>query len=490
MAVAVDTIHIPILRFGEVYESLDINEACDLASSEPRVRVSLANSGLIRRDYQTRLTAAWDALQQFSTDQLIAISRQAGDLFMNGQLPAGLGGEKQSPDDYIQCLSSTSGLPHNMCRKNMAKIHYVMTHMDQVLAGLTRNLPTDILDQRMGEYQGTPISFYPCAKALGVVLPSNSPGVHSIWLPAIPLKMPLLLKPGSDEPWTPWRIVQAFIQAGVPAEAFGFYPTTHEGSNEIMQLCDRSIIFGDTKTVERYAGHHRVQAHGPGWSKIILGEDVVDDWPNYISVLAESMLANGGRSCINASCVVTPRHADEIAEALAKVVARIEPASPDDPKARLSAFAKPAFASAMNQAIETGLTLTTDNGVSAHDITRIWRHQDQTDRIVCHDNRTYMRPTVVRTSLTHPLGNTEYMFPYMSVVEVPQDQVLKEIGYTLVCTAITRDQKFANALLTSPDIGRLNLGPIPTTQVEWNQPHEGNLFEFLFERRAIQQGNW
>ena len=42
-------------------------------------------------------------------------------------------------------------------------------------------------------------------------------------------------------------------------------------------------------------------------------------------------------------------------------------------------------------------------------------------------------------------------------------------------------------LLADPGIDRLNLGPVPTTRVDWNQPHEGNLFEFLYARRAIQE---
>ena len=36
---------------------------------------------------------------------------------------------------------------------------------------------------------------------LGAVLPSNSPGVHTLWLPAIPLQIGLVLKPGSQEIW-------------------------------------------------------------------------------------------------------------------------------------------------------------------------------------------------------------------------------------------------------------------------------------------------
>ena len=45
------------------------------------------------------------------------------------------------------------------------------------------------------------------------------------------MKIPVVLKPGREEPWTPWRIIQAFLEAGVPREAFSFYPTDHEGSS-------------------------------------------------------------------------------------------------------------------------------------------------------------------------------------------------------------------------------------------------------------------
>ena len=35
-------------------------------------------------------------------------------------------------------------------------------------------------------------------------------------------------------------------------------------------------------------------------------------------------------------------------------------------------------------------------------------------------------------------------------------------------------------------IDRLNLGPVPTMQLNWLQPHEGNIVEFLFRARAFQ----
>ena len=59
----------------------------------------------------------------------------------------------------------------------------------------------------------------------------------------------MVIKPGREEPWTPFRLIQAFIAAGAPAEAFGFYPTDHEGSGEVVKLSGRNLVFGDVNMV-------------------------------------------------------------------------------------------------------------------------------------------------------------------------------------------------------------------------------------------------
>jgi hypothetical protein len=66
--------------------------------------------------------------------------------------------------------------------------------------------------------------------------------------------------------------------------------------------------------------------------------------------------------------------------------------------------------------------------------------------------------------------------------------MLGAIGPTLVCSAITRNADFRRRLLDAVHIDRLNLGPVPTTQLNWLQPHEGNLVEFLYRARAFQTG--
>ena len=99
-----------------------------------------------------------------------------------------------------------------------------------------------------------------------------------------------------------------------------------------------------------------------------------------------------------------------------------------------------------------------------------------------------MRPTIVHCdSFQHPLANKEFLCPYASVVQVPQNEMLKQIGYSLAVTAITKDAKFIEQLTEFPHIERLNIGPISTMKISWDQPHEGNMFEFLYKRRSIER---
>ncbi len=472
--------HLPALRRGKPYESLDKTEVLNHRTGQPMAVVSQVNAGIVRKDL-ARIGEARAELKKFTVAELIAISGKAGDFFLNGTLPLGDKGHTQSPQDYIETLSATSGLPHIMVKRNMAKIFHALTNIRTVLNGLSRGLPMEVIDRGYGEQAGCPVSYYPTTNALGLVMPSNSPAVNSLWLPAIALKTPVVIKPGREEPWTPFRLIQAFIAAGAPSEAFGFYPTDHEGSGEVMKLCGRALIFGDAGTVAQYRDNPKFSVHGPGFSKILIGEDEIERWPDFIDLIASSIADNGGRSCVNASAVVVPRHAAEIADALAKLLGPIAPLSPSDEHARLSGFANPKMAEFIDKAIEDGLQTP-----GATDVTARYRHGPRK----VESDGVYLRPTIVLCdSFDHPLANKEYLCPYASVVQVPQNEMLAKIGPSLVVTAITSDPAFTASLLDSPLIERLNLGPISTMKISWDQPHEGNMFEFLYKRRSIERAN-
>lgn len=463
------------LRWGKPYKSLENQEVVHFLTGEPIAQIGQVNGGMLQMDMRHAVRAR-ALLREIPTPELLAKCKQAAELFESATLPMGDG--TQSVEDFIHQQSASTGLPEHMCLNNMKKNSFVLSNMQQILEALTRGLDLEILSRGHGEEgRGVTVSYQVQSPILGAVLPNNSPGVHTLWLPAVALQIGLLLKPGSQEPWTPYRMVSAFIEAGVPAEAFGLYPGGHDVGGTLLTRCQRSMVFGSAETVEQYAGNPRVQAHGPGFSKIVLGDDVVDRWEDYLDLMVESVFSNSGRSCINCSGIWASRHTEKIAEALAERLGPIEILPPEDPDAGLAAFTNSKMATGTWGMVEQDLR---ESGV-----------RDMTERFGARlEERprcAYLRPMVVHAdSASRGVASKEYMFPFVSVVNCPQKELVKSIGPTLVCTALTEDADLIDQLTESTSVDRLNIGPIPTNRLNWLQPHEGNLIDFLFRSRAYQ----
>jgi acyl-CoA reductase-like NAD-dependent aldehyde dehydrogenase len=469
-------LHLPVLRWGQPYTSMDVDDVVHFASGEPIAKVSRANGGMIQRDMR-KAQRARDVLREIPIDELITRVGTAGDLYANATLPMGDGA--QTPDEFVRAQSASTGLPERLCRANMKKNTFVLGEMRRILTSLTRGLDLDVLSRGFGEERGVPISYQAQSPVLGLVLPSNSPGVHTLWLPIIPMQIGLVLKPGPQEPWTPYRMTEAFFQAGIPREAISVYPGGGDVGAAVLDSCDRSLIFGGTATVDRYRGNAKVQAHGPGFSKIIFGDDQVDDWEKYLDVMVDSVFANSGRGCINCSGIWASRHTREIADALARRLAEVRALPPEDPDASLAAFTIPGAADSISAAIDADLRAS---GVA--DVTATHR---QEPRVVKQGSADYLLPTVVHCeSPEAEIAKKEYMFPFVTVVQCPEAKMLEAMGPTLVCSAITEKPDLRRRLIDAVHIDRLNLGPVPTIQLNWLQPHEGNIVDFLFRARAFQ----
>jgi acyl-CoA reductase-like NAD-dependent aldehyde dehydrogenase len=469
-------LHLPVLRWGQPYTSIDVDPVVHFQTGEPIANVSRANGGMIQRDMR-RADRARAALREIPIDELIARAGTAGELYATAELPMGDG--TQTPEAFVHAQSATTGLPERLCRANMKKNMFVLTEMRRILTSLTRGLDLDVLSRGYGEERGVPISYQAQSPVLGLVLPSNSPGVHTLWLPIIPMQIGLVLKPGPQEPWTPFRMAEAFFQAGVPRDAISIYPGEADVGAAVLASCDRSLVFGGQPTVDRYRGNPKVQAHGPGFSKILLGDDEVDRWESYLDVMVESVFANSGRGCINCSGIWASRHTHEIAEAIAKRLRDVRPLPANHPEAMLAAFTVPGVAPAISQAVDADLHTPGVTEVSAN-------YRDGS-RVVKDGRAEFLLPTIVHsTSPDAAIVRKEYMFPFATVVECPQDRMIDAIGPTLVCSAITNDPQFRRRLIDAINIDRLNLGPVPTIQLNWLQPHEGNIVDFLFRARAFQ----
>lgn len=468
-------LNIPVIRWGKPYESLEIDEVLHFSTGEPIAKVSQANAGIISRDMR-QVHKARQTLRQIPCSEIMERLKVAADYYENGTLPLGDG--TQTPEEFAHQQSASTGLPEHMCKGNMSKNSFVLRNMNQILDCLTRGLDLTTLTRGYGiEDRGVVLSYQAQASALSAVLPSNSPGVHTLWLPAIPLQMGLVLKPGPQEPWTPYRMMSAFVEAGIPAEVFSMYPGGPEAGAAVLSASERAMIFGGTATVEQYKGNPRVQAHGPGFSKILLFDDVVDDWEKYLDLIVESIYINSGRGCINCSGVWASRHTKEIAAAIAAKIGPIEVKPPNDPAAGLAAFTVHGMAKAVWGMIAADLE---EAGVT--DLTSQYG-----DRLEEQERCAYLRPVVVHCeSPDKAIAKKEYMFPFSTVVACPEADMLKQIGPTLVCTAITNNEQHIDALVNATNIDRLNIGPIPTSRLNWLQPHEGSIIDFLYRSRAVQ----
>lgn len=471
-------LEIPVIRWGRPYESLEATEVVHFETGEPMARIGQAGGGLVTRDMRSAAKAR-DLLKQFSCDELINRVGQAAELFENATLPLGNG--TQSPSEFVTQQAASTGLPEHLCRANMAKNCFVLKNMRAILDALTRGLSPEILTRGYGqEARGVVVSYQVQSPVLGAVLPNNSPGVHTLWMPVLPLQIGLVLKPGSQEPWTAYRFASAIAQAGIPAEGISLYPGGHDVGQAILSACRRSMIFGSAQTVAQYAHNPQVQVHGPGFSKIFLGEDCVDDWPKYLDLMVESIASNGGRSCINASAIFTPRHGPDIARALARELGPVDVLPSTDPQARLAAFTTPGLGASIWKMLEQDLR---EPGVT-HSTA------EYGPRLIERERCSYLRPVICHAdSPERSIVSKEFMFPLATVVDCPQARMIGSAGPTLVGTAITQNEAWIAELVDATSIDRLNIGPVPTNRLNWLQPHEGNLIDFLFRNRAVQVGS-
>ena len=179
-------VNIPVLRWGQPYTSLELDNVIHFVTGETLAKVSQANPGLLAKDMR-HAQRARDVLREIPCRELIAKMKKAGELFKDATLPMGDG--VQSPNDFARQQSASTGLPEHMCKSNMAKNHFVLSNMDRILDCLTRGLDLEILTRGYGmESRGVTVSYQVQSPVIGLVLPSNSPGVHTLWMPVIPMQ--------------------------------------------------------------------------------------------------------------------------------------------------------------------------------------------------------------------------------------------------------------------------------------------------------------
>lgn len=280
-----------MLRQGRPYESLETVQMTDARTGEALAVLSQANPGLVTRDL-----ARWPESQTLEREQMRRVFETTADSLLDAS----------DPDNHrmAERVAATTGLTTRQVVGQVARlataIRALVAHMATISVARA------------------PVAF---------VLPSNAPGVHSAWLTALALGRPVALKPGTREPWTPYRLAELLRRAGLPETMIGIYPGDHATSRAIIQSAQSCVVFGDEATVERYHEVASVDVRGPGRSKALVTAEASRD-PNLVARLADAVTEFGGRSCLNTSSIGvvngSMEDVDTLREALSDAMGSLE----------------------------------------------------------------------------------------------------------------------------------------------------------------------
>src|SRR4051794_38681589 len=110
-------LHLPILRWGQPYESLEKDEVVHFSTGDPIATVSRANGGLIQRDAR-KAHRAREVLREIPIDDLIARAATAGGLYTGATPPIGDG--TPAPQEVISAPAARprrgTSTPAGPCR--------------------------------------------------------------------------------------------------------------------------------------------------------------------------------------------------------------------------------------------------------------------------------------------------------------------------------------------------------------------------------------
>ena len=158
------------------------------------------------------------------------------------------------------------------------------------------------------------------------------------------MQVGLVLKPGPQEPWTPYRMAEAFFAAGIPREAISIYPGARDVGAAVLDRCDRSLMFGGQAAVDRYRGDPRGPGARPRLLEDPIGDDVVDTGSSTSTCWsrASSRTAAAAASTARGSGPAATRARSRTRSASAS--RQSVPLKPDHPEASLAAFTVPGVA--------------------------------------------------------------------------------------------------------------------------------------------------
>jgi acyl-CoA reductase-like NAD-dependent aldehyde dehydrogenase len=436
---------IPVWRTGRAHTSLDARPLLSYRG-EPVAQVHQAPALLAHRAAaELRRHAAVPGEDPAALWPLIT---RAGELLATAEL----GGV--TPGEHARLVTLATGAP---IADTGRALNELAAAMDGIEGALRWQAPGgDLGALRRGRVLhpgGRSFAWAPVGRVMGFIAPSNHPAVHFTWIMALAMGWSVALRPGADDPLTPWRAALALEAAGFPTDRLAILPGGHDLVPALVEACDRTVAYGGA-TLQTILGHDgRVLFNGPGHSKVLV--DAPADPLEPVDFLLECIRHDGGRKCTCASAVLVRGAAPGLAEALAARLEAIPLLDPLDPAAQVPAWKDPAAAAA-----------TPPGAVTVGGL-------------------TFVKPGLSRSATAF---HTEVPAPWATLAELPAGaDPMPVLRGSLAVTLLTQDRSVVQSCLCEPAILKVFVGKVPPWHTEPGAPHHGRLSEFLFTSKAYRE---
>ncbi|MGA4846769.1 aldehyde dehydrogenase family protein [Streptomyces sp. G5(2025)] len=324
---------------------------------------------------------------------------------------------------------------------------------------------------------GTPVPAAPSAGAawcrtgdvFAVHAAGNSPGVHAMWLEALALGYRVVVRPSTRDPLTPFRLVTALRQAGVPPTQLVVAPCDHATADLIIERSDRALVYGGQDVVDKYRNRGDVRLQGPGRSKLVVAADA--DRGAGLGLARTGALYHAGTACTATTGVLVERDPTEFAGELAAALHHAAPAHPLDDAALL-----PCLPQADAERLAAAVLNRTKDAV-VHLAPRV-------ERLGGEGSLATVTPAVVELeSPRNPLLSYEVPFPCVWVAPFER-RAVDVLDDSLVLSLHTEDMALvaeATELTAVSNVYRSK----PTSWVHPDVPHDGFLGEFLMRAKGL-----
>jgi thienamycin biosynthesis protein ThnO len=463
---------IPARIDGRWYTSLETHEIRGI-SGAPLARLTL--TPLIKtHEVFRRSEDVFQTLQALPARRILRSLRDTGNLLRRPVWEFGSFSRAQ----YCALVAASTGLPLSAMAEEVEEIADMFGHLEDITAPQLPGPLESALDAHQYVAAGQTVGYYPAGKNVLIVLPGNIPTICVYWLMPLAQKIPVVLLPPFNDPFTHFVLFQA-IEAVDPilAACIQFAPAAPAVVSSMLQRVDLLVLPESArKEVPGSSSiHSRTHVIHFGRTKLL----IAGSWDaQAVGVAFRRMMWKWGRTCTGLTAVIVEQGPREFCERLATTIAcegaLATTRCPDQ---------APLFATEHARRIDQ----TIESFVQAGEVEDVTNQITCSPRLQVHDGVAMLRPTVllVKKRGSKAFG-LELPFPFVSVIQAAdRAEMIERAKHTLILSVIGGDDELVRRLCLERSILKIFGGSQLERGYKYSDPHEGYMADFLYQKKAV-----